>query len=76
MAEHMIGRCLKCGITYDMDFEESIDDDHGMCYSEEWTVDLVDCDGKCGAASHDPDFVPRFVSKPLPDLSALPRKPL
>lgn len=45
--EHMYGRCEKCGLTYDMDFEESPYDQHGECYSEDWDVWVADCPMNC-----------------------------
>ena len=73
--EHLIVNCAKCKVTYDMDFEEAIDDDHldalgNECYSEDWDITVIPCEdwGDCNCAP----VVSKGLRADFPDLSAKP----
>lgn len=71
--EHMIAKCEKCGIEYDMDFDEALDDQHGECYSEDWYVEIRPCPGLCDIYSHAEDYVRKPIDLSHMDFSAIPK---
>lgn len=53
MAEHIIITCTKCRLSFDMDFEPSLDDLHtgpdGDCLAEDedWLIEVTPCGDPC-----------------------------